>query len=130
MSNGQELLLVAPLLCLHIDFWQPFVKTVLPILSDQCLSVCLSVTFVFVYCGQTVGWIRMPLGTEIGQGHIVLDGDPALPRKAAQQPPPHFRNLRMQALYGRRQIKAPYKLRPMSIVAERPDGSGCHLVWR
>ena len=28
------------------------------------LSVCLSVTL--VYCGQTVGWIKMPLGTEVG----------------------------------------------------------------
>jgi len=38
---------------------------------------CLSVTM--VYCGQTVGWIRMPLGMEVGLGlgHIVLDGDPA-----------------------------------------------------
>jgi len=34
------------------------------------------------YCGQTVGWIKMLLGTEVGlrPGHIVLDGDPAPPR--------------------------------------------------
>jgi len=35
----------------------------------------------------------MPLGTEagLGAGHIVLDGDPALPPpKGAQQPLPHF----------------------------------------
>jgi len=36
----------------------------------------------------------MPLGTEVGlgRGHIVLDGDPAPPRKWAQQysPPPLF----------------------------------------
>jgi len=38
---------------------------------------CLSVTL--VHCGQTVGWIKMPLGTEVGLGlrDIVLDGDPA-----------------------------------------------------
>jgi len=50
-----------------------------------CLS-CLSV--MLVYCGQTVGWIKMPLGTEVGlgAGDIVLDGDPPLPRKGAQQP--------------------------------------------
>jgi len=30
-----------------------------------------------VYCGQTAGWIKMALGMEVG--HIVLDGDPALP---------------------------------------------------
>ena len=42
-----------------------------------------------VYCGQTAGWIRIPLGTEVslGPGDIVLHGDPAPPRKAAQQPP-------------------------------------------
>ena len=43
-----------------------------------------------VYCGQTVGWIKMPLGTEIGlgPGDIVSDGDPAPPplQKGAQQP--------------------------------------------
>ena len=33
------------------------------------------------YCGQTVGWIKMSLGTEVdhGRGDIVLDGDPAPP---------------------------------------------------
>ena len=37
-----------------------------------------------VYCGQTAGWIKMPLGREIclGSDHIVLDGDPApLPQR-------------------------------------------------
>jgi len=34
----------------------------------------------------------MPFGTELGLGpdHIVLDGDPAPPRKGAQYPPPTF----------------------------------------
>jgi len=63
-----------------------------------------------VYPGQTVGWIKILLGTEVGlgPGHIVLDGtqlpltergtaaptfaiyghgDPAPPRKGAQHPP-------------------------------------------
>jgi len=51
-------------------------------LSDRCLSVCpvcpvLSVTL--VYCGQTVEWINIKLGMQVGlgPGHIVLDGDPA-----------------------------------------------------
>jgi len=34
-------------------------------LSDRCLF-CLSLTL--VYCGQMVGWIRMPLGMEEGLG--------------------------------------------------------------
>jgi len=39
-----------------------------------------------------VGWIKMPLGTEIGlsPGHIVLDGDPAPPKGAQQPPSPQF----------------------------------------
>jgi len=34
-----------------------------------------------VYCGQTVGRIKMKLGMQVslGPGHIVLDGDPAPP---------------------------------------------------
>jgi len=55
-----------------------------------CLS-CLSVTL--VYCGQTVGWIKMPLGTEVSlcAGHIVLDGDPAPPtERGTAAPPPLF----------------------------------------
>jgi len=42
-----------------------------------------------VHCGQTVGWIKMKLGVQVGFGrdHIVLDGDPALPPpKGAQFP--------------------------------------------
>ena len=38
---------------------------------------CLSVNL--VYCGQTVGWIKMKLGMQVGllcPGHNVLDGDP------------------------------------------------------
>ena len=42
-----------------------------------------------VYCGQTAGWIKMPLGVEVGlgSGHIVLDGDPALPPPKVHSPP-------------------------------------------
>ena len=37
-----------------------------------------------VYCGQTVGWIKMALGMEVdlGPGHIVLDRDLAPPARA------------------------------------------------
>ena len=52
----------------------------------------LSVTL--VYCGQTVGLIKMKLGMEVGliPGHIVLDEDTAPPplKGAQQQPPPLF----------------------------------------
>jgi len=43
-----------------------------------------------VYCGQTAGWITMPLGMEIGSAQatlwIVLDGDPALPPPKVHSP--------------------------------------------
>ena len=51
------------------------------------LSVCLSVTL--VYCGQTVGWIKMKLGMDVGLGpaHTVLEEDPAPPPPKGAQPP-------------------------------------------
>jgi len=59
-------------------------------LSGRCpvLFICNRATL--VYCGQMVGWIKMRLGTEVGlgPGDIVLDEDPAPPRKGAQQAPP------------------------------------------
>jgi len=44
-----------------------------------------------IYCVQMAGWIKMPLGMELGlsQGHIVLDGDLAPPKRGAV--PPDFR---------------------------------------
>ena len=72
-------------------FGRPFVKRftvcyqtiVSPVLS--CLSV-LSVTL--VYCGQTVGRIKMKLGMQVGlsPGHIVLVWDPAPPPPKGHSP--------------------------------------------
>ena len=77
-------------------FWATVCKTVAPcyqtvlcpVLScPVCLSVCLSVTL--VYCGQTVGRIKMKLGMQVGlsPGHIVLDGDPLLPSPCSTKSP-------------------------------------------
>jgi len=82
-------------------------------LSGRCdvLPVCDVGTL--VYCGQTVGWIKMKLGMQVGlgAGNSVLDGGPALyPQKGGRDPLPNFR--------------------PISIVAKRLDASSCHLVWR
>jgi len=94
------------------SFWTTVCKTVRPVLSDRCpvCPVCLSVTL--VYCGQTVEWIKMKLGTEVGLGrsHIVLDG--------TQLPPPQKRG-----------TAAP-NFRSMSVVVKQLDGSRWHLVWR
>jgi len=96
-------------------FGRPFVKRFAlcyrTVVCPVCLSVCLSYVFVtLVYCGQTVGWIKMKLGTEVdlGPGHSVLDGDPAPPTQKGHSP----------------------KFRPMSVVAKWLDGSRCHLVRR
>ena len=70
--------------------------------------VCLSVTL--VYCGQTVGRIKVKLGVQagFGPGHTVIDGDTAPTERGTADP--HIRNLR------------PYNPRSMSIVAKRLDG--------
>jgi len=55
------------------------------------------------------GWIKMPLGLEVGfgPGDFVLDGDPApLPKNGAEPP----------------------KFWPMSVVAKRLNGSRLHLA--
>ena len=53
-------------------------------LSDRCpVLSCPVLCVTFVYCGQTVGWIKMKLDMEagLGPGRIILDGDPALPKR-------------------------------------------------
>ena len=42
-----------------------------------------------VYCGQTVGWIKIKLGTQLGlgPGHVVLHGEPAPPPLKGHSPP-------------------------------------------
>jgi len=109
-----------------------------------------------VHCGQTAGWIKTALGTEVGlhPGHIVLNGDPA----PLLKPPPEFlahfycgqtagcikMPLGMEVVLSpgdfvldgdaapspKRGRSSLPNFRPMSIVAKRLDGSRCHLVWR
>ena len=40
------------------------------------------------YYGQTAGWMKMPLGMEVGHspGDFVFDGDPATPEKGTHHP--------------------------------------------
>jgi len=42
-----------------------------------------------VYCGQTAGWMKAPLYTEVnlGTGHIVLDVVPTVREKGTAAPP-------------------------------------------
>jgi len=45
-----------------------------------------------VYCGQTAGWMKTPLGAKVdlGQGHIVLDGVLAPAKRGISAPPTLF----------------------------------------
>jgi len=63
-----------------------------------------------ICCGQMAGWIKMPLGREVGLGpsNIMLDGDPSPPPQKGGRTP---------------------NFRPMSIVAKWLDGSRWHLAW-
>jgi len=51
------------------SFGPPYVKR-LAIRMLSCLSVCLTVTL--VYCGQTVKWIEIRLGVNVGLGLATL----------------------------------------------------------
>jgi len=69
-------------------FGRPLQVTVRLCYGSVVLCVCLSVTL--VYCGPTVGWIKMPLGAEIGlgPGKIVLDAYPAPHGRRYSSSPP------------------------------------------
>ena len=130
-------------------------------LSDHCLSVlsclsCLSVTL--VYCGQTVGRVKMKLGMQVGlgPGHIVLDGDPAPPPPKGSPPifgpyllqpngwidqdatwyrdRPRPRRLCLRRVPRPPPQKgdgaSPRNFRPIFIVAKRLDGSRWYFAWR
>jgi len=45
-----------------------------------------------IYCGQTAGWMKTPLTTEVdlGTGHIVLDVVPAVRERGTAASLPHF----------------------------------------
>ena len=117
---------------------------------------CLSVTL--VYCGQTVGHIKMTLGMQVGlgPGHTVLDRDPAPPHGKWHSSPPHSSlvhvycgqvaecikmKLVMDVGLGLRQIvlngdpaPLPKGAQPQIFnhvcCAKRLDGLRCHLVGR
>jgi len=105
-----------------------------------------------VRCGQTAGWIKVPLGTEVslGPGDIVLDGDPL-----KWSHPQFLAHVYCGQMAGwvkmplgtevglgqgnfvldgdpasQRKGTQPPIFLPMSIVRKQLDASGCHLVRR
>ena len=95
----------------HGHFWATVCKTLRPVLSDHCLSVCLSVLPV---CDVSVLW---PNGW-MDQNETWHGGRP--------RPQPHC--VRWGPSSPPKRVTAPPNLRPMSTVAKRLIGSRCHLV--
>ena len=112
-----------------------------------------------VNCGQTAGWMKLVLGTEVGlsPGNFVLDGDPVPFPQKGRSPLPKFSAhlywgetaacikvpLGMDLGLGpgdfvldgdpappSRKRAQPLNFRPISVAAKWLHGSRCHLVWR
>ena len=109
-----------------------------------------------VGCDQRAGWIKMPLGMEVGlgPGHIVLDGGPLTPSPKGHTPQfsahvscgqsagsikmPLGRevdlgpgdSVRWGSSSAPPKGAQPPNFRPMSVVAKRLDGLRYHLIWR
>jgi len=64
-------------------FGEPFLKRFVRCYRTVVCPVLSVLSVTLVYCGQTVGWIKMPLGMEVGlvPGDILLDEDPAAPKR-------------------------------------------------
>jgi len=134
-------------------FWATVCKTVCRMLSDRC-PVCPILSATLVYCGQTLGWIKMKLGMQVGlgPGHIVLDGDPAPPSPKGHSPKfsVHIRcrqwldGLTCHSVWrwafvldvdpaypSPNRGRSPHpNFRPMSVVAKQLDGSRSPLARR
>ena len=103
----------------------------------SCLSSVLMVTL--VYCGQTVGWIKMKLGVEVGLGPShVLNGDPAPPPTKGTGPQlsgrlwwPNGWMDQDATWYGGRPRPRPHYLRwgPCSLKGAQPPIFGPCLLW-
>ena len=110
-----------------------------------------------ICCGQVAGWIKMPLGMEVGlgSGDFVLNEDPAPPPQKGGRVPPQFSEhiycgqtagwikMALSTEVGLspghivldgdpaplpKRGQSPLNFRPMSIVVKRLDGSRCHMV--
>ena len=78
-----------------------------------------------VYCGQTAGWIKMPLGTEVNlyPGDIVLDGVAAPPKRGTAPPV-----ISSCLLWPNGWMGTAPSYRFMSVVAKWLDGRRHYLV--
>jgi len=106
-----------------------------------------------LYCGQTAGWIKMPVGKNVGlgPGYIVLDGDPAPSHKKGTTPSFSSMSVVAKRMYVSLPVLVGLSLgdivlngdpvflplkgiapnfRPMSNVAKWLYGLRCHLISR
>jgi len=74
------------------SFWGDRYKYRFALCCGNVVMSVLSVCITLVYYGQTVGWIRIPLGTEVGlgPGDVVLDRDPDTTRGKGHSSPRLF----------------------------------------
>jgi len=87
----------------HLDFLCRLMTKALlwpPCVADADIIFCscglyLLSSLAHVYCGQTPGWIKMPLGVKVGlgPGHIVLHRDPAPSAPLKGGTTPDFRTM-------------------------------------
>jgi len=140
--------------CRGLVFGRPFVKRFVLCYRTVVLSQLSVLSVMLVHCGETVGWIKMKLGIEVGLGpdHSVLGTQ--LPPKGTHTP--IFGPCPLYPTAGR--IKMPLgmeiglgpgnfvldgsgdpappkrrqspKFQPMSIVAKRLNRSRCYLARR
>jgi len=77
-----------------------------------------------VYCGQTAGWMKLVLGTEVGlsPGDFVLDGDPVPLPKSKRSPLPIFGPFRLWSNGWMHQDATWY--------GYRPQPKGLSVRWR
>jgi len=107
-------------------FGRPFVKRFALCCGTvvlSVLSVCLSVTL--VYCGQTAGWIKVPLGMEVGlgPGDIVRWEPDSVPNGNGHSSPSNFRLISIVA--KRSPISATAELLYISELRKNPCGNFC-----
>ena len=132
----------------HVVFGRPFVKRFALCYRTVVCPVCSIPSVTLVYCGQTVGRIKMKLGTQVGlgSGHIVLDGEPGPLPQSGTDPPifgpyqlwlngstnqdatwyegrprprPHCITWRPSSPSEKGHSPSPPNIRPISIVAKR-----------
>jgi len=144
LYNGRKTVVIV------VVFGRPLVKRFVLCYRTIVCPVLFVLSVTLVYCGQTIGWIKMKLGMQVGLGPGHMGTQLPLPNKGAE--PPIFgtcllwpnacidqdgtwhrggrRSMGTQLPSPKRGQSPSPNFRPISIVAKRLYVSGYHLVWR